>query len=1388
MTRIIILLLFLLLTTAPGRSQTILIDPTGDGGFESGNTFLLNGWTLVNTPPVQNNQWYCGNGATGFTGSRCAHIGTSAANNNYNPNQNSVVHFYRDVVFPAAQPNVTLSFSWKGYGEYGYDYLQVSLLPVTTVITAGNYIWTGQIGAQYNQENTWQSEVIALPCSTAGTTQRLVFTWVNDAVFGTNPGAAIDNISLVANPTTLPCANLLGTGYTAIASLPYNSGAGTTCGQTDDLTPVNTTACGDPYYLSGEDRVWSFTPSTSGQVSISLTAPLAYSTSLMLYSGCPAGCNGSTSCIAYVQDYSGDKSFCVSVTAGTTYYLVLDSYYGCNPYDNLSVAAPVTTPPGTTCNNPYVITALPFSLTGETTVCYGNDYNNSTPGSCGTLYESGDDKVYRYVSTGTECLGISISNGSTSSIGYQVYQGCPGAGGVCISSKGGYNPLAGSVVLPAAGTYYIIVDSWAPPSGCNYDISITSFGSGPVNDLPCNATPLGLSVLLTGDNSCSSGSGEPASPACWYNGVMNTIWYSVICPPSGQLRVATQTGTLTDTQIGVYSGSCNALTLVPNGCNDNTISSCSGALFSEVILSGLTPGNTYYIRVDGNWDLIGTFSIMATDGSVALPATTQDCNGAIGVCQSIITQPQSYFGCGNNNEISPCPAVSNPCTNVNGTNQGCMLANPAELNAVWYLINITSNGSLRWTCTQGSSGFYDWSLYDITNNSCADIKNNLLPPVRCNWNSSSTSPTGMQSPVPGTADPGNFEQPLNVAAGEVYVLLLSNYSSTTGGYTMNFTNSTCMIGSPATVTWTGSSNTTWTVSNNWGSCAPPVCGINANISPASNQPVLTANETVKDLMIMPGASLTLNPGVTLTVCGNYSNYGTLNASPTSTILFNNGPVNQSINGSLTGTSQFGNLTVTKTGGSVMLNADIDITGNFTTSNNTSIFNTGGKVIRLAGNFANAGGGTTFTNCGTTGMLEFNGAAAQAYSAGGTLTLNHILMNHTGAGVSVSGYDMLSGPTGNVTLNSGRIITNGLELKVTNTAPGSVTTGNAASFVQGNLRRSISGSPGSYDFPVGHAVAGYQRANVTFTTATSIPQLLASFHTYTLLPSGPLSSECPSNDYSTLPVLDNGYWNISASANPTSGNYDMTLYNTGYTNGGTAFTVVKSAVSPPTSASWVLDGTCNLLSTISQTRRDGMNGFSAFGTGTASNPLPVELLHFDAVLNGDIVETSWSTASETNNLMFRVEKSPDTHNFELVGTVPGNGTTSLVSRYSLDDPQPWKGLSYYRLRQVDINGDSHLSKVVTVEYKINPSDIFVYPVPAGEVLYYRLNSPSSFRMKVQLADATGRIILTDEKEVTPGENTFSMNTAALAEGVYNLRISRDEGTWINARVIKNLQAH
>lgn len=179
------------------HSQTLLIDPDGDGGFENGSDFASNGWTVVNGTQV--NQWHIGT-VPNSPQNRAAFISNDGGNSwAYTISSASVVHFYRDITFPAGETDIFLTFWFNGFGETTFDRLRVYLVPTTTTITAGTELTTGQIGLpNYNFQTQWILVSIRIPSSAAGTTQRLVFSWRNDASVGTQPPIAIDRIKLVS--------------------------------------------------------------------------------------------------------------------------------------------------------------------------------------------------------------------------------------------------------------------------------------------------------------------------------------------------------------------------------------------------------------------------------------------------------------------------------------------------------------------------------------------------------------------------------------------------------------------------------------------------------------------------------------------------------------------------------------------------------------------------------------------------------------------------------------------------------------------------------------------------------------------------------------------------------------------------------------------------------------------------------------------------------------------------------------------------------------------------------------------------------------------------------------------------------------------------------------
>ena len=1043
-----------------------------------------------------------------------------------------------------------------------------------------------------------------------------------------------------------PCTGM-GTGIVSVPSLPYTHNSQTTCGKVNDITSSNAVVCGSSNYYTGEDVVYTFIPTISGNVTINLTSSGTW-TGLMLYEGCPMLGQGGT-CLASSQSSTGNKSICVYVNAGTTYYLIIDSYASpaCNPY-SLSISAP--------------------------------------------------------------------------------------------------NP------------------------------------AGTSNDLPCNAATIAIGGLEAGDNTCASGVGEPGVPSCWTTGNLNTLWWKFVAPASGSVKIKTVLGTLASTQIAVYQGACNSLTMITGACNQDAPGVCSGTTNNSALtLTGLIPGNTYYIRVDGEYDDVGTFQLQIIDGTQNWPTVPQqDCSAATQICnqQTIVGDP-GFTGAGTTCDYT--------------TPYGCFTFG-TQNNTVWYTIPVNANGTLAFEIIPNlSSTDYDWALWLVNPNlstTCSQIASGSAPMVRCNFSATSGT-TGLRSGYTGTSETASgppFCAPLAVTAGQTYLLLIWNWSGNNTGFTLDMFSSPINYSTPTSVTWSGGANTDWFNPINWGGCAIPSCSIDAIVvNGPTNQPVINANGAAcKSISIQSGASLTINTGFQLQVCQDFINYGTLNLNPTSTILMNNASVSQNLDGSLTGTNKLGNLIITKTGGSVIANQDIDIGGNLNTSNNNSIFNTNGKYIKVAGNI-NLSSPNTYTGYGTTGTLEFNGTSAQTVSPNGVFNVNHVVVNNSSVGGVTINNDLSLSSSGILTLIKGKLNTGSYKVIIQNTDPSSVNTGSSLSYINGNLRRYWASNTGVYNFPVGTSTA-YRLAQIINNNLTGITYI-DGFFTPTFSNSGSLDP-AKAVDGGTIysSIASEGIWQLTPNTSPTSGSYSINLWFDG--GGVNAFTgLIDNSFGPlkrpngSTSAfDWTaLGGTLNAAGTIGRTvaggyaRRNNWTSFSQYAIGKSTFPLPVELIYFKATCDkhNNKVLLEWETASEVQNNFFAIERSYDLVSYESIGIVQGSYNTNENRKYFFEDFNlSSAGLIYYRLNQVDFNGVVHVYNPIQVKCNVNDEEsILIYNYVASDEIIIVLNGQKDGnKYVIKMFDNIGRESFYKEfvNDVL-SEGVIRINKTELSKGLYYLTI-------------------
>jgi hypothetical protein len=147
----------------------------------------------------------------------------------------------------------------------------------------------------------------------------------------------------------------------------------------------------------------------------------------------------------------------------------------------------------------------------------------------------------------------------------------------------------------------------------------------------------------------------------------------------------------------------------------------------------------------------------------------------------------------------------------------------------------------------------------------------------------------------------------------------------------------------------------------------------------------------------------------------------------------------------------------------------------------------------------------------------------------------------------------------------------------------------------------------------------------------------------------------------------------------------------------------------------------------------------------TNPLPIELLHFGARLNGEVVDLNWATATETNNDYFVVERASRDLVWEEILTVDGAGNSNTTINYSDVDRNPLYGTSYYRLKQVDYDGSFTYSDVKSVlildKGGSSESDLTVFPNPtrSGQIFLDVTSDFGTGLTSVSLVNISGQVV-------------------------------------------------
>lgn len=502
-----------------------------------------------------------------------------------------------------------------------------------------------------------------------------------------------------------------------------------------------------------------------------------------------------------------------------------------------------------------------------------------------------------------------------------------------------------------------------------------------------------------------------------------------------------------------------------------------------------------------------------------------------------------------------------------------------------------------------------------------------------------------------------------------------------------------------------------------------------------------------------------------------------------------------------------NIELNRAGGTIALTGNLAVTNGFTLTSgtfdiasNTLSFN--GSITHTTGAIDADAGTVNFNNASpyTISSGLFSGAIYGLGANGGALTLSNPttvsnLLSMGGANIISSDANVLAvgtskTNTGSITWTSGTIVgplkrwfadaTNSTGVSATDRASGI--------------------------FPVGMAALN-RYAQINFTESSGGGYLIVKYKTGK--PLDPYSNFPLSNNEANYRYIQNadttGYWELTPySINGTEYgalndkyyklklriNTPGSINQVGILNDPPSLRLVKAPGNHPDAdghGPWEPAGTFSGLQTINAgtdyvIESSNVKGFSWFnGGGNNENPLPVVLLSFTGNCENEQVTLNWSTASEHQSAYFEVEKSRNGIDWAVVKTIPAAGNSIEKLNYTFLDENSNTDYSYYRLTQVDENGDSEMFNTILVSCDASSNLFQTLPNPSDASFQVLVSNKSLVgKATIKIVDTKGRVVSTREVQVEEGTNLFYLNENR-APGIYYISISNGN---VSTEVVKH----
>jgi hypothetical protein len=156
----------------------------------------------------------------------------------------------------------------------------------------------------------------------------------------------------------------------------------------------------------------------------------------------------------------------------------------------------------------------------------------------------------------------------------------------------------------------------------------------------------------------------------------------------------------------------------------------------------------------------------------------------------------------------------------------------------------------------------------------------------------------------------------------------------------------------------------------------------------------------------------------------------------------------------------------------------------------------------------------------------------------------------------------------------------------------------------------------------------------------------------------------------------------------------------------------------------------------------------------------------------------------NNKEFVLERSGRDGDFQAIARMPGAGQSTALIRYETADKDPLDGMNYYRLKQIDFNGDEHYSQPVAARFSKAGPGVAVAPNPATDQCLIRYYALKNSKVALKVTDLKGRIALSRQLEhAGTGYHDHTLDLSGMEQGLYFLHLTGDDATF-STRLMKH----